>query len=87
MESKQGRGIVKLDDSHTHTHTRKKEKEVVEGLLLLLCEAFPHKAGACPFVGLQLSIGTSHLFLFLRNPKTAAYLYLSLSFILPLRYS
>jgi hypothetical protein len=48
---KQGRGIVKLDDSHTHTHTRKKEKEVVEGLLLLLCEAFPHKAGACPFVG------------------------------------
>lgn len=45
MESKQGRGIVKLDDSHTPTQ---KEKEV-EGLLL--CEAFPHKAGACPFVG------------------------------------
>lgn len=74
---KQGRGIVKLDDSHTPTQ---KEKEV-EGLLL--CEAFPHKAGACPFVGLQLSIGTSHLFLFLRNPKTAAYL----SLILSLRYS
>ena len=55
-------GIVKLDDSHT----RKRE-----GSGELLCGTFHTKPEFAPLWGLQLSIGTSHLFLFLflRNPN------------------
>jgi hypothetical protein len=57
--------VIKLDNSRSHAE--KEARRAGEWAFALLLRNFSHKAGVCRFTGLQLSIGTAHLFL--RNPK------------------
>lgn len=75
-KASRGGGLLSLT---IPTHPRKRRKKWRGCCFAKLFHTKPELA---PLWGLQLSIGTSHLFLFLRNPKTAAYLILSLSEII-----